>query len=172
MVVSADEDVWRLVLHAIEPQKPELLAFLRKKGIRDALDQESYLHDLMVRLVQYARNRLPSSGAAGSDQVLETPLIWATLRNLFIDDYRRLQRWKGELPDGLAVRDEEGLPMEQTEQVAAAMSLLSESDALLIRQVFFEGCQLVELSQRMQRCPGTISRRLKRIIESLRHSLN
>lgn len=171
-VEPPSDEVWREVEAMVENQRSALLAWLRRRGVRSFADQCDVLQNIKVRLARWLsrKKREPSGGTA----LVATGLIRTAMRRLIVDRHRHCQRIPQASSDGI-----EGIPWagdtqcrqtDLADNVAQALLAVPEADASLIRLAYFEGISQAELSQRFGVCPGTISRRIDRILQQLRRA--
>lgn len=153
-----------------EPHEQRMRSFMRKNGIRCALNQDEQLADLRFRLVRHLQGRGSSGYTIDMPESLTSGLIWVTFRNQLHDVFRQRRRAIGHLPPDLPVTDVVDSDDDLQSKIRSALQALPDCDARLVRHVFFDRQSQVDLSQQLGISPGTISRRLQRVLQSLSHS--
>ena len=164
------DDIWDSVMEATEPHEQRMRSFMRKNGIKCALEQDSQLSDLKFRLVKHFRGRVPAVDAIGIDGLLNSGLIWVTFQNQLKDIFRRRRRAPDYLPLDLPITDRNDGVSDLQSKISSALQNLPDSDARLVRQVFLERQSQVDLALQLGKSCGTISRRLQRILQTLSNS--
>ena len=164
------DDVWQSVMEVTEPHEQQMRSFMRKKGIQGTLDQDELLSDLRVRLVRHLRGRVSSGETIETTDLLTGGLVWVAFQNQLKDSFRQRRRAINHLPLDLSATNSIDSDLDLESTISSAIQSLSESDARLVRHVFFEQHSQADFCQQLGISPGTISRRLQRILQSLSHS--
>ncbi|MEZ6128614.1 MAG: sigma-70 family RNA polymerase sigma factor [Planctomycetaceae bacterium] len=158
---------WKLINDVIAPEQAKMCRWLVQTGKLCDFDAEAVCSDLRLRLFQYLIN--PTDGIAVRE--LSVPFAWSALKNVLTDEIRRRRRRHcGQLAKDQPLPEETCTTFDQPERVAVALQQLKPEDSRLIHLLYFDGYSQREVAERLGRSPGTISRRVKHVLRSLRHS--
>jgi len=158
---------WKLINDVIVPEQAKMSRWLVQTGRLCDFDAEAICSDLRLRLFHYLINP-----ADGSDvRELSVPFVWTALKNVLTDEIRRRRRRHCvQLAKYQPLPEETRDTFDQPYCVAAALQRLKPEDSRLIHLLYFDGYSQREVAERLGRSPGTISRRVKYVLRSLRHS--
>ncbi|TVQ35737.1 MAG: sigma-70 family RNA polymerase sigma factor [Geminicoccaceae bacterium] len=148
---------------------PRLKAFLRRRGAGDA-QAEDLVQDVMLtvwqRAVQYDRR-----------QASVSTWVFTIARNRQIDVLRRERRPELDADEPLLLPSAAPEPdrlfdaEQSAERVRAALALLPEEQAELVRVSFYEEASHSALAERFGLPLGTVKSRLRLALQKLRHAL-
>ncbi|MFW5678828.1 MAG: sigma-70 family RNA polymerase sigma factor [Pseudomonadota bacterium] len=149
---------------------PRLKAFLRRRGAGDA-QAEDLVQEVMLTVWQRA-------GLYDRRQASVSTWVFTIARNRQIDVLRRERRPELDpdepmLQPSAAPEPDRALDAEQSaERLRAALALLPEEQAELVRVSFYEEASHSALAARFDLPLGTVKSRLRLALQKLRHALD
>lgn len=149
----------------VSDTRDSLANWLRQHGVRSKPDQDDILADTVVRL-----SRAPLSAAGNID----ARLAWRALKQTVVDHVRRRsrQRCMSSLCfDEETIEDTAADDMGRLELLRRAIAGLPDEDQNLVTRYWLNGVPQQEIAREVGVCSGTISRRLAKVLNALRESL-